>query len=213
MNRNLEILSIVSAVYSFYGKTTSDMIVDFWIAGLAEYDLESIKNAFTTHMKTPPQGRFLPKLADITDILKGDSQDRSLVAWAKFDRTLRTIGSYQSIIFDDPIIHLIISDMGGWCSFDSKTEDEWPFVRNEFINRYKAYSKMNKLPMHHKVMIGKTQMENEKNGYASPEPIAIGAAEQVALVYKTGRSRQNIEPKRLSDVLNSSEGIDFRQIA
>lgn len=211
MDRNIEMLGIVGAVYSFYNKEASPMVVDFWIDGLAEFDIESIKKAFSTHMKTPPQGRFIPKLADIVDILKGDSQDRSLIAWSKFDKALRTAGVYQSVIFDDALIHLVISDMGGWCSFETKTEEDWPFIRNEFVNRYKAYSKMTELPVHNQVMIGKTQMENEKNGYRFPEPICLGNPEKIALVYKSGQAEKKNKTMSLGEILKSTGLLELAE--
>lgn len=204
MNRKAEIASIVGATYVTYGKDISPMIIEFWIKALEQFDIENIKNAFVQHMSMPPQGRFCPKPADIVDILKGDSQDRSLIAWSKFDKALRTVGAYQSVIFDDALIHLVISDMGGWCSFETKTEEDWPFIRNEFVNRYKAYSKMTELPVHNQVMIGKTQMENEKNGYRFPEPICLGNPEKIALVYKSGQVEKKDKAMSLGEILKST---------
>lgn len=210
MDRDIEIASIVGATYATYGKDISPMVIEFWIQGLEQFDVPSIKSAFSKHMATPPQGRFCPKPADIVDILKGDSQDRSLIAWGKLDKALRTIGVYQSVIFDDELIHLVISDMGGWCSFETKTEEDWPFIRNEFVNRYKAYSKMTELPKHNSVLIGKTQMENEKNGYKVPEPICIGNDKAVALVFKSGQAERKERPKSIGEILKSVGLLDMK---
>lgn len=153
-------------------------------------------------MQTPPNGKFVPKIADIVEIIKGDGQDRSLIAWSKFDNALRTLGTYQSVVFDDAIIHLVVDDMGGWCSFETKSEKEWPFIKNDFVNRYKAYTKMPHLHIHQRVLIGRIEAENNLNGYKSPAPVCIGENEHIALVYQSGHNLGKAKVKSLHEVMN-----------
>ena len=72
--------------------------------------------------------------------------DVILEAWDKVEEALQRAGSYQRVAFDDPIIHLIISDMGGWIYWCRQTRQEiskkWP----SFKRRYQHYATLPILP-------------------------------------------------------------------
>ncbi len=57
-------------------------------------------------------------------MLGGSTQDAALAAWSKVDRAVREVGPYQSVAFDDALIHRVLFEMGGWIPLGSKTEDE-----------------------------------------------------------------------------------------
>lgn len=103
------------------------------------FDLAAVKDALNRHCVNPDNGQFMPKPADVVKLLQGSSQDGALVAWAKVDRAVRQVGTYSTVVFDDPIIHRVVQDMGGWVALGDKREKEWPFVAKEFENRYRGY--------------------------------------------------------------------------
>ena len=51
--------------------------------------------------------------ADILRMMQGTSLDSALSAWAKVDKAVRRVGTYETIVFDDEIIHRVIHDMSG----------------------------------------------------------------------------------------------------
>jgi hypothetical protein len=122
-------------------------------------------------------------------MLQGSTMDSALVAWSKFERALGAIGRYQSVIFDDAIIHRVVIEMGGWMSFGDKDMKEWPFVRNEFVNRYRGYKMRSECPDYPAVLIGITDANNGKHGFELEPPTMIGNADLARKVQAGGTDK------------------------
>lgn len=178
--------ALVGDVYAFYRQDYSDFAARVWWQAMQPFDFAAVADAFNRHCVNPDAGQFMPKPADIVKMLQGSTQDAALVAWAKLDRAIRTVGTYQSVAFDDPIIHRVVTEMGGWIGFGTKTEDEWPFVRNEFVNRYRGYRTRNEIPEYPPHLIGISEAQNVKNGFSAPAPLLLGDATRAKQVCDGG---------------------------
>lgn len=174
------------AAAELYGKTVSDALAELWWRALRNYDIQAVEHAFSQHFVSPDSGQFMPKPADIVRIVGGTSVDGAMVAWAKFDRAVRQVGPYCSVTFDDPLIHLVVHDMGGWIAFSTKTEDEWPFIGNQFRTRYIGYRQRGEVPEYPRKLIGITDAENVKNGFPVGQPALIGDASKAKAVLQGG---------------------------
>ena len=102
-----------------FDKDISDFAFDLWWNALNRYDLKAIIQAFNRHVVNPEAGKWLPKPADIVKMLEGSTLDSAMAAWTVVDKTLRERYLYRCG-FDDPIIHRVIHDMGGWVKFGEK---------------------------------------------------------------------------------------------
>lgn len=182
----------IVGVMSFYGKDVSKFAMDVWWSALKPYDLAAITAAFGRHVSNPDAGQFPPKPADIVRILQGTSQDSALVAWAKVDKAVRLVGAYMDVVFDDPLIHRVIYDMGGWIALGNKTEDDWPFVAKEFENRYRGFKSRGEIPEYPAKLIGMAGAHNEKEGFAVAEPVLIGNKAQAERVLAGGADKPMI---------------------
>ena len=141
-----------------------------WWLALKPYDLPTVIDAFNRHLCNPDAGQYPPKPADLVKLLAGSTQDRALRAWSKVDRAVHQVGSYKSVAFNDPLIHRVLHDMGGWIALGQKTEDEWPFVAKEFDNRYRGFSQRSEVPEYPRVLSGIAEAYNGRNGHASSPP-------------------------------------------
>lgn len=179
--------ALIADVYAFYRQDFSPFAGRVWWQAMQPFDMAAVSEAFSKHCVNPDNGQFMPKPADIVKMLQGSTQDSALVAWTKLDQAVRRVGTYTSVAFDDPIIHRVIGDMGGWIMFGTKTEDEWPFLRNEFVNRYRGYKMRNETPEYLPVMIGIAGAENSKNGFKSNgDAVLLGDRDKAAKVMKGG---------------------------
>lgn len=179
-----EFTAMLDAVSDLYGKSKSEWVTTIWWNALSNYDLQAIRQALSRHARNPDTGQFMPKPADVVRMLHGTTQDAALNAWAKVDRAVRSVGTYRDVVFDDPIIHRVIADMGGWVNLGTKKEDDWPFVAKEFENRYRGFCTRREIPEYLPVMTGIASLQNAKNGFKSQPPVLIGdnqSAEQVML--------------------------------
>ncbi|WGS53550.1 DUF6475 domain-containing protein [Paraburkholderia sp. D15] len=178
--------TLMSGVYGFYGKDASDFALDVWWQAMSPYDFPAVKEALNRHCVNPDSGQFLPKPADVVKMLAGSTQDAALVAWSKVDRAVREVGTYRSVVFDDALIHRVVTDMGGWVMVGGKGDDEWPFVRNEFVNRYRGYRMRTEVPEYLPVLIGVSEASNQRHGFRSEGPMLIGDSEAAKAVLAGG---------------------------
>jgi hypothetical protein len=130
----------LTACAELYRVEVSKPAADMWWLALKGYDIAAVERAFQKHVTNPDNGQFMPKPADIIRMIGGTTLDSAMTAWAVVDRAVRQVGPYASVVFDDPVIHRVIADMGGWIRLCTGTKDEkdWPFVGNEFRTRYKG---------------------------------------------------------------------------
>lgn len=191
----------VQGVYSFYGKEVSDFGLDVWWNSLRPYDLSAVIDSFNRHLMNPDTGQWLPKPADIVKMFGGRTQDRALQAWSKVDRAVRSVGPYESVVFDDPLVHRVLHEMGGWIGLSQKTEDEWPFVAKEFENRYRAYAMRSESPDYPPVLIGIAEAHNAGKGLRTDAPRLIGNAERAELVMRGGSNVNLIGAARAGDAV------------
>jgi len=182
-----DFFAMMEATAQMYGKEISPATVEIWFRALQAYDLTAVRAGLNRHVQNPDTGQFMPKPADVVRMLAGTTQDGAMAAWAKADRALRGIGPYQSVVFDDPVIHTVIADMGGWVAIGNKTERDWPFVAREFENRYRAYRTAGQLDAYPPVLVGIAQAQNESQDLPVSDPVLIGDREQAVKTRLFGR--------------------------
>lgn len=130
---------LLNGVMDYYRKDTSDFLQEVFWTGLAEYGFEEVKEAFLRHMKDPERGQFEPRLSDIVRLLEGTASDRSAVAWGKVATAMRQIGAWKDVVFDDAVIHAVVSDMGGWPKLCRTPLNELGMAQARFTKTYSAY--------------------------------------------------------------------------
>lgn len=194
----------INGVMSFYGKNVSSFALDVWWTALKSYDLQAVVDAFNRHLANPDAGQYAPKPADIIRMLQGSTQDAALRAWAKVDQAVRRVGTYTDVVFDDPLIHRVIQDMGGWIGLGTKNEDEWPFVAKEFENRYRGFRVKSETPDYPAKLIGIANAHNEQKGFKGDSPVLIGNEQKARQVLSGGTDKPSIGFRRLTDDLNIS---------
>lgn len=180
-NDILKFTEMMGVVGELYGKTISPQLTDIYWRVLKQYELQDVRQAFLAHMTNPDCGQYFPKPADIVRFIDGSGETKALQAWAKVEKAIIQVGRYQSIAFDDPLIHAVIEDMGGWGKLCSMNNDQMPFCANEFQKRYMGF--VSKKPNRHpKYLYGLTECENTKNGFDIVPPLLIGDAKKAEQV-------------------------------
>lgn len=172
---------------AFWGKDVSQFALSVWWEAMQPYDIGAVKLAFSRHAMNPDSGQFAPKPSDVVRMLGGTTQDLALQAWAKVDKAVRQVGCYESVAFDDALVHRVLHDMGGWLSLSQKTEEEWPFVGREFENRYRGYAMRGETPEYPPVLIGISEAHNARAGHRVSPPRLIGNPRLAEAVLRGGR--------------------------
>jgi hypothetical protein len=175
--------ALLTGIGELYSKMISELLMDIYWQVLKPFELQDVLQAFQAHIHNPDGGQFFPKPADIVRFIEGSGETRALQAWAIVEKAIKYIGAYQSVIFDDPLIHAVLEDMGGWIKLCGTHLDEMPFRANEFQKRYMGF--VHKAPKRHpKYCCGIAEGENLRHGYSAPSRLIVGdikKAEQVML--------------------------------
>lgn len=191
---------LVRNVHSFYGKDASTFTIDVWWGAMKHYDLAAVRDALSRHCVNPDNGHFLPRPADVVRMLEGSTLDSAVFAWTKVDRALQSVGTYATVAFDDPLIHRVLEDMGGWTYLGQKSTDEWPFVAKEFQTRYRGYKAQRARPEYPPKLIGLVDAANTKQGFREGEVVLIGDARRAQAVLAAGSNVPRIPMTRMSEL-------------
>lgn len=178
--------ALIADIYGFYRKDFSSFAGSVWWEAMKPYDFAAVADALNRHCVNPDNGQFLPMPADVVRMLQGSTQDAALVAWAKVDRAIRVVGTYRSVVFEDALIHRVVSEMGGWVALGAKDEKEWPFHKNEFVTRYRGYRGRSEIPEYPPVLTGIAEASNSRGGFEVETPTLIGDANKAQQVMRLG---------------------------
>jgi Domain of unknown function (DUF6475) len=176
---------MLAGIAELYGKSLSRPLSELYWNLLKTYSLSELQIALKAHFCNPEGGQFFPKPADLIRHLEGGSGTKALQAWTVVERAIRQIGSYQSLAFEDPLIHAAIEDMGGWMKLCAITLKELPFCSLAFQKRYAAL--VHKAPRRYPPYFpGVIESSNSAKGYASPKPLLVGHEPKAQAVIQGG---------------------------
>ena len=187
-----EFNEIMQRALEFYDKELSAGALQLYWDCVKKFSMEDFRMAMSSCLTNPDKGQFMPKPADIIRQLEGSNQNQAAVAWSKVMEAIGRVGPYKDVVFDDPIIHRAISDMGGWIHLCGMTDDDAPFRGNEFEKRYQGYSARNITPDYENVLTGILNLHNqvEDIGFQreSQRPVLIGDEHKAMLVFSGGKN-------------------------
>ena len=197
-----DFVDILQLVAEQYGKNPSEGLIALYWQGLKQYDFTTVRDAIGRHLGNTDTGQFMPKIADIIKMMNGSTMDQALSAWAKVDRAMRCVGPYETVVFDDAIIHAVLHDMGGWVGFSTKSDDEWPFVAKEFENRYRGYKSRGDYPAYPPTLVGIFEAHNAQKNFKVDPPVLIGNVDLAKKVMIGGTTKQTICISKLKNDLD-----------
>ena len=164
----------MAAIGEIYGKDISEVMIGIYWNALKPYPTEDVQRAFQGHTRDTDNGQFFPKPADLLRHIEGNKDGRALQAWSKAYKAICSYGRRNSVVFDDPAIHAVISEMGGWIEFAGVTEEELPFRAREFEKRYRAML-ITGVQKCETILIGMDDAQNIRSGFQeTPKPFLLG---------------------------------------
>lgn len=197
--------ALLTDAMAFYRQDVSKYSLSVWWAACQPFDLEQVTKALTAHAMDPDGGQFAPKPADIMRQLAGTVTDRAQVAWGKAHDAAGGVGAYTDVVFDDPVIHAVITDMGGWPKFCRTETADLGYLQHRFCESYRAYS--GRKDFEYPRLLGGARSPDDvyaMRGLKAPAPAVVGDIERARLVYRGGRLVQRIT-KSISSLLESTK--------
>jgi hypothetical protein len=183
--------AVIIGLADYYGRQLSEGAISLYWAALKGYELAAVQKAAEAYITGAESSQFMPKAGDLIKLMDGGGAvDQAAIAWAKVEGAIRTVGPYQSVVFDDPIIHAALDAYGGWekvCNVPS--EDELPFVGKAFQTLYKGLRAQNMMAgvRYSPVLHGIAARENGVAGIQSQAPRLIGNREACLRVLENGK--------------------------
>ena len=127
-------IGVLSYNFNFDPKKEQvELIYDF----IKEYSDQEFEEAAKDILKT---SRFFPKIADFIERLEGTKELQAIQAFEVLDYAVRTIGSYQNVLFQDTKVAHIVDTLSDWVKIGNMDDETYKFFRLEFIKTYKALS-------------------------------------------------------------------------
>lgn len=180
-----------------YNRPFGPAFIKLYWHSLQAFSLPDVKRAFETHFNNPDNGHFLPHQSDILRILQGDSETQSLLAWSKVMDAIKKLGAYQSIVFDDLLIHAVLYDMGGWIYLCRFTAKALTFSRYEFQKRYCGY--LLRRPEHYpNHLIGLIEHQNQQYGCRLPTLQLFGDSQAAMLTFSEGLEPTTLHAQKIT---------------
>jgi hypothetical protein len=167
-----KIMCTLSEVYGD-GRPPSDLKNEVYFSALKQYDIGTLKRGIERMVMTRVFPSF-PKPGEIVHEIDGSKEERGVSAWGKVVDAIRRVGPYQSVSFDDPIIHAVIDFMGGWPATGDWLEEELKWKQKEFE---RLYSIMEARGSDKKYLPGIHEMTNDATQRPVSPPVFIGQAE------------------------------------
>lgn len=171
-----EILSAMVEIFS--NNPLSKMGKRMYFEALKAYPYDQVAKAFSVAMQSHKYNT-LPKPADIIEIITGKPSDINHIAQIEASKVwaaIGQIGSYQSVVYDDPTTQAVIKlYYGGWITMCVEVlESEKGWFQKDFVKAYVAYHSQG--IKEHGHLVGIVERDNTMNGHLKhiPEPIPIG---------------------------------------
>lgn len=199
-----QIIDLVSNSLSIYNETLTEQSAGVWLASLMRFDIGEIKHAFNIYIQTSERGHFSPKPSDIVNTITGGNADVAKVAWSLVERSIRSISGDRTVVFQDPLIHKVVYDLGGWvkvCSIE--TEKDLSYLAHDFENRYRGYMNRGTIPKYPNRLVGRAENSLREHGLDWRSQLdLVGGVDECLAVFKGG-----VKPDAISELaFNQSAG-------
>lgn len=173
----------VATFASLYRHEVTKPALRLWWAVLCRFELEDVQRALGVYASSG--NRFVAVPGQIAELIEGDPDTRALQAWTRLELAMQRVGRYDSVAFDDALIHACVAEMGGWLEVCGWTLDEAPFRRNEFVKRYRGHQLSRRVPPFPTHLVGLIEADPQSDA-TSADARRIGDELGVAWVLENG---------------------------
>jgi Domain of unknown function (DUF6475) len=133
---------------------------------LKPYPIELVERACREAIRT---SEFMPKPAALIKLIETAPADQALLAWGRVKGALSAVGQYQSVDFNDSILHRVIVHFGGWAAFADQiytADGKESFLQRDFCKLYEVMARVDgPAPLH---LPGMHEQSNQRLGANAP---------------------------------------------
>lgn len=194
---------ILLGLAEIFDKQLSEGQLDLYFGALSDMSIEDVVRAGNILARST---KFFPKPVEFRESMAINTDDMAAIAYAKFFKGCKHTPD-KTLVFDDPIIHAVIVNLGGW---NDELYDKWAsiekevWLRKDFERLYKTYAKMGVPDNTPEKLAGRMERNNEGRwDWATPQPALIGSKDSPIL--QKALAEHNEKRKALKAGENSKE--------
>jgi len=175
MSSKSELTKWLFMASDYYREKLSEGVVDLWLTALSEFPPDDVSAAFGKWIGSSDR---MPRISNIVEIIRGSGEDLALAALIKVETAMSRHGSYATVVFDDPVIHAVIDELGGWVRTCQLTENEFTWWKKDFRERYRHHLRCG-IPLDvNPKLLGILDETNLPMGESPRKPVVIGDYEK-----------------------------------
>jgi len=136
-----KIMTLLNELFGDSEKPVNDIKLDFYFKAFSDVTLKQF-NDMALALANTKKFKSFPTPAEIREASEGDAEFNAITAINKLEDAIDRIGGYTSVQFDDPVLHAVIEEYGGWPLVSDSREfpiDEWK--RKELIKVYQGFAR------------------------------------------------------------------------
>ena len=173
--RQEEITECVTILAEAFRQRVSEITFRTYEIGLSDLDINVIKRAVV--VKAIRDCKFMPSVHELRELCGATNssiaaKDRPLAAWQAVREAIRKVGAYESPCFDDPVIHAVIQQLGGWPVVCETLTSEMKWLEKDFCKTYSALCNAELGDDLTGRLHGLCEISNAREGYLN-EPIHV----------------------------------------
>ena len=199
MSSTSELPKLLFMTAAYYKETLSEGDINLWLMDLSPFSFGDILSAFGKWRQASDR---MPKISNIVEIIRGSEEDLALAALIKVENAMARYGSYSTVIFDDPIIHAVIPELGGWVRTCRLSENEFTWWKKDFRERYQHHLRYGTLTNLPPKLLGIYDEQNLLFGEKPQKPKVVGNYDKAI-----GWVSKLSNPESLSGLKSASEKI------
>lgn len=175
MSSTSELTKLLFMTSDYYKETLSEGDINLWLRDLSPFSFDDILSAFGKWRQSSDR---MPKISNIVEIIRGSEEDLALAALIKVENAMSRYGSYATVVFDDPIIHAVIPELGGWVRTCRLSENEFTWWKKDFRERYQHHLRYGTLTNLPPKLLGIFDEKNLLFGEKPQKPKVVGNYEK-----------------------------------
>lgn len=139
LNYKLFAENITGLAEVFNTEMTDSKLKIYYLAlqGLTDNQfIQAVEGVIKTHVYNT-----MPKPAEFLELFREDKDSKATESLLQLENAIRKYGYYDSVQFDDPVIHKTVEALGGWQNICTQEDDQWIWTKKEFIKIYNVLEK------------------------------------------------------------------------
>ena len=178
--------SSLTAMAVLFDKSITPQVTEIYFRALANFTIDEVEAGISKACHTL---KFFPRPVELTEAVAGGSaniDDKAITEACRVLEAIKAVGTYCSVVFDDPVTQaVIVQQFGGWSRFSELREDEEKWFIKDFSNGYKAFARMG--VKHYGAMPGIAASQNALTGRQwNEDPVLIGDKQKALAVRAQG---------------------------